>query len=214
MQTASQASESAQGERVAGEPQPEIGAGLTPREIKVLALVTRGDSNKKIARELGIAEGTVKTHLTAIFRKLNVHTRTQASRAGARMQEVSDEQLTLALAGRISIAKLLPQESSRSLAADTVIFRKGDVADALYYIVKGTVRLEELNIERGPEEMIGEMGVFSPNRRRGATARCKTGCVLLKVPAKDAMRICLMDSAFAIYVTQLVMRRLEETKGV
>jgi len=45
-------------------------ASLTPRELEVLALVARGDSNKLIAKILDIAEGTVKTHLTAVFRKL------------------------------------------------------------------------------------------------------------------------------------------------
>ena len=206
MPSSSEDSSTKQGETVVTETQQET--DLTPREIEVLALVTHGESNKKIARQLDIAEGTVKTHLTAIFRKLNVHTRTQASQAAAHMLKVTDEQVNLALEGQLSIRRRLPQESARSFPVSTVLFRKGDLADALYYIVQGTVQLEELKIERGPGELIGEMGLFSPERRRGATARCKTPCVLLKIPAKDAMRICLQDPTFAIYVAQLVMRRL------
>lgn len=212
MPSLSQAGESKPGEGVA-ETQQDDGVGLTPREAEVLALVTQGDSNKKIARKLGIAEGTVKTHLTTVFRKLNVHSRTQATQAAARLEKVSDTQLEHLLAGRISIGDRLPQEHTRAFAAGTVLFRKGERADAFYYIVQGTVTLKELGIDRGPQELIGEMGLFSPDRRRRASARCKTPCVLLKVPAKDAMRICLLDPAFAVYVTQLVMRRLEETKA-
>jgi DNA-binding NarL/FixJ family response regulator len=52
--------------------------GLTQRQIDVLALLARGLPNKLIARELGLAEGTVKVHLLAIFRALDVRNRTEA----------------------------------------------------------------------------------------------------------------------------------------
>src|SRR5438093_5693424 len=52
---------------------------LTPREREVLALVGRGYANKRIARELGIAEKTVKVHVSNVLRKLGVADRTQAA---------------------------------------------------------------------------------------------------------------------------------------
>jgi DNA-binding NarL/FixJ family response regulator len=52
--------------------------GLTPRQSEVLALLVQGKPNKLICRELGLAEGTVKTHAAAIFRALGVSNRTQA----------------------------------------------------------------------------------------------------------------------------------------
>jgi two-component system nitrate/nitrite response regulator NarL len=51
---------------------------LTERQADVLRSALRGLPNKLIARELGISDGTVKTHLSAIFRELDVQSRTEA----------------------------------------------------------------------------------------------------------------------------------------
>ncbi len=52
---------------------------LSPREIEVLTAVARGRSNREIARDLSIAEETVKTHVSSILAKLNLADRTQAA---------------------------------------------------------------------------------------------------------------------------------------
>lgn len=52
---------------------------LTPRETEILGLLAEGLSNKLIARELGISDGTVKLHVKAILRKLEVHSRVEAA---------------------------------------------------------------------------------------------------------------------------------------
>lgn len=56
---------------------------LTPREIEVLSLVTAGESNKAIARDLQIEVGTVKSHMTAIMSKLGASSRAQAASIAA-----------------------------------------------------------------------------------------------------------------------------------
>ena len=54
-------------------------AALTPRQEQIRVLLRRGMSNKMIAAELGISEGTVKNHITEIFKVLKASNRTQAA---------------------------------------------------------------------------------------------------------------------------------------
>lgn len=54
-------------------------ASLTPQQFRVLTMVCEGLLNKQIAYQLNVSEATVKAHVTAIFRKLGVRTRTQAA---------------------------------------------------------------------------------------------------------------------------------------
>lgn len=55
-------------------------AEFTPRQREVLQRLIMGKSNKEIGREMSLSEATVKVHLTAIFRSLNVNNRTEAAR--------------------------------------------------------------------------------------------------------------------------------------
>lgn len=64
------------------EPEPSASGpfdDLTPRETEILGLLAEGQSNKAIARNLGISDGTVKLHVKAILRKLSVHSRVEAA---------------------------------------------------------------------------------------------------------------------------------------
>jgi DNA-binding NarL/FixJ family response regulator len=58
-------------------------ATMTPRQRDVLKLLVQGMSNKTIARELELGEGTVKVHMAALFRTLGVRTRSAAAVAGS-----------------------------------------------------------------------------------------------------------------------------------
>jgi two-component system, NarL family, nitrate/nitrite response regulator NarL len=64
-----------------GAPQaaPSLISGLSPREHDILRGIARGESNKEIARTLGIAETTVKIHVQHVLRKLSISSRVQAA---------------------------------------------------------------------------------------------------------------------------------------
>lgn len=63
---------------------------LSPRQIDVIRLISKGKSNKQIAYELGLTEGTVKLHVTAILKLLNVYNRTGAVVEAARLGLIKD----------------------------------------------------------------------------------------------------------------------------
>jgi DNA-binding NarL/FixJ family response regulator len=60
-------------------------APLTPREMEVLQMIAEGMSNKTIARRLHLSEHTIKFHISSIFSKLQVSSRTEAVIAGTRL---------------------------------------------------------------------------------------------------------------------------------
>ncbi len=60
-------------------------ASLTPQQFRVLIMLMQGLLNKQIAYELNVSEATIKAHVTAILRKLSVHSRTQAVIAAQRL---------------------------------------------------------------------------------------------------------------------------------
>lgn len=61
-------------------------SSLTPHQFRVLMMLGEGLLNKQIAYQLGVSEATIKAHVTAILRKMNVNNRTQAVLAVQRLQ--------------------------------------------------------------------------------------------------------------------------------
>ncbi|WP_429257469.1 LuxR C-terminal-related transcriptional regulator [Paraburkholderia sp. GAS334] len=181
---------------------------LTPRQVEVLALAVRGESNKAIARRLDIAEGTVKVHLYTVYKALKVCSRSQASIAAARLPEVGEAQIHHALDGQLSLPRLFASMTPIRFKAGEVLFHKHAQSDALYYVVRGTVSLQEIGIEVGPGTMLGEIGLFSPDHRRTCTARCQSDCELLSASAAHAMRLYYQDPEFATYLIHLITRRM------
>lgn len=193
-------------------PNADAHARLTPRQIEVLALLARGRSNKMIARELDCAEATVKTHLTTIFKALNVASRGEASAAAARMERVRETQVARAIDGQVSLGRLLANMESQRFRAGEVLFRKGDASGELFYVEKGTVTLSELGIELGAGSVLGEIGLFSPGHRRTSTAVCKTECEMRTVCAADAIRLYYQEPEFALHLLRLIVGRLQADK--
>ena len=67
---------------------------LTERQLEILALISKGLSNKLIARELFLSENTVKVHVSAILRALSLSNRTQAGLVGQKLEIIKATQLS------------------------------------------------------------------------------------------------------------------------
>jgi DNA-binding NarL/FixJ family response regulator len=183
-------------------------AKLTPKQVEVLSLAADGLSNRQIATRLGIAEGTVKLHLSAIYLKLNVERRGEAIVLAHRMQEVRAQQMHQAARGEQVLQWLLPHVTHRRAKCGEVIFRTGDASSELFYIQSGQVRLEEIGVTMGPGQVMGEIGLFSPAQTRTCTAVCSTDVELFCLGSHQARSIYYLNPHFALHIVQLIAQRL------
>ena len=75
-------------------PAPIENAGLTPRQTVVIGLISEGRSNKEIAAELSLTPGTVKMHLSRIYKVLGAKSRTDAVAKFTRLKASASKQAT------------------------------------------------------------------------------------------------------------------------
>ncbi|MBI3530517.1 MAG: cyclic nucleotide-binding domain-containing protein [Betaproteobacteria bacterium] len=182
--------------------------GLTDRQIEVLSLAAQGKSNPAIARHLGIVEGTVKLHMSAIFKALDVQNRSEAVLLASRLQSVNFRQIKEAEGGTLDLDWLLPHMSHRRVPRNTILFRKGDPGAELCYLQRGTIRLEEIEIDVNSGAVFGEIGIFSPSHERTCTAVCATDVDLFTLTSDQVKRLYLLNPQFALYVVHLIAKRL------
>jgi CRP/FNR family transcriptional regulator, cyclic AMP receptor protein len=119
------------------------------------------------------------------------------------VREIAD-----AASGANTLAWLQPFMSSVSTKAGETLFRKGDHADAMYLITRGCVRLEEFDVEIEAGEVVGEIGLFSPDGRRVATATCVEECKLQRVTRDKVRELVFQNPRFAFHLIGVVTSRL------
>lgn len=95
----------------------------------------------------------------------------------------------------------------RTKAAD-LLFRKGDAASALYFIVSGRYRLTELGIDVLPGEVIGELGLLAPDQARTLSLECTEGGEVLQITYDQVRQLYYQNPQFGFYFLQLSTRRL------
>jgi len=103
---------------------------------------------------------------------------------------------------------LKPYMRVRRRRPGAVIFRSGDIADRLYYLVEGTVDLPELGRTLEAGQMFGEIAFFAPDRRRSSGAVCRTGCTLMSIDEDTFKQLCHQDPDFGFHVVSLIAARL------
>jgi len=109
--------------------------------------------------------------------------------------------------GRMNLAMLLPYMSHTRFPAGTIIFRKGDDAGAVHYVISGTVQLPEFDKSVLPGELLGEMGVFTEDARRTGSAVCATDVELGTISADKFWELFFQDPAFGAYLVRTIVSR-------
>jgi methyl-accepting chemotaxis protein len=94
------------------------------------------------------------------------------------------------------------------------LFKFGDLSNEMFLIARGTVRLPELDITMGSGEMLGEIGIFSPERQRTASALCETEVEVLRISARRVFELFCQNPRFAFLLMQLIISRLNKRVAI
>ena len=103
---------------------------------------------------------------------------------------------------------LKPYMRSARLRAGTVLFKKGDLGDRLYFLADGRIELVEINASVTPGEVFGEIAFFAADRRRRATARCAEDCTVLSIDENTVMQLFYQNPAFGFKMVELVANHM------
>ncbi len=110
--------------------------------------------------------------------------------------------------GDLSGVWLKPYMRRKRLKAGDVLFRKGDAADHLYFLVEGRIEFVEIGEVMEPGRLFGEIAFFAPDKRRTLTARCTTDCLVLRIDEQTFQQLYFQNPAFGFQVVTLVAGRL------
>ena len=109
--------------------------------------------------------------------------------------------------GDCSTEWLIPYMQSRTRKKG-VLFRKGDAADEMYMLLKGSIRLMDLGVTIHPGTVIGEIGIFAPSRRRMDTAICESDVEVATISNDRVRQLYHQNPKFGFYLINLVTDRL------
>ena len=113
-----------------------------------------------------------------------------------------------AASGQSSIDWLMPYMSHRKLKKGEIVFRKGDVADAMFYSVSGRYRLLESGIEIPFGQVFGELGLISPGNVRTQTVECLEDGQALTASYQMVKELYFQNPEFGFYFLRLTSERL------
>jgi hypothetical protein len=110
--------------------------------------------------------------------------------------------------GDLSMDWLKPHMTKRRHRAGDNVFRKGDVAEAMFYTLTGRYRLVEIDSEIAPGQVIGELGFLAPENRRTQTFECVEDGELLMISYSDLRQLYFQNPKFGFYFLRLTSERL------
>jgi CRP/FNR family cyclic AMP-dependent transcriptional regulator len=112
--------------------------------------------------------------------------------------------------GAQGLKALLPHASSVALLAGTTLFREGDPADDMYIITSGRIRMPEFDIDIGPGESVGEIGMFSPSGQRMTAAVCSEDCKLQRITREKLRELVYQNPRIGFHLINVVTARFIE----
>jgi CRP-like cAMP-binding protein len=108
---------------------------------------------------------------------------------------------------------LKPFMTRRQCFRGDILFQKDDAADEMYYTVSGNFLLTELGIEVPPGQLVGELGLLSPENRRTATLECVSDGDILTISYEKVRELYFQNPEFGFYFLKLTSERLLQNIG-
>lgn len=119
-------------------------------------------------------------------------------------------QVGAATQGDLNMEWLKPFTAGRTVTAGETLFRKGDNADSMYFVVSGEFKVMELGIPIGPGQVLGELGLLAPDQVRTQTIECVKNADTLRITYDQVRQLYFQNPKFGFYFLQLTSRRLFE----
>lgn len=122
-----------------------------------------------------------------------------------------------------SIETLLPLVTLAQFKKSETLFQKGEEANKLYYLISGSIYFPEVQSHAAPGEFIGEIGIFSAQKRRTATAVAACDSNLLTLSDQKVIELVYQNPEFVLHLAQVIIQHLmhedeprstEETKAL
>ena len=130
------------------------------------------------------------------------------------------EKVRLASQGDLNMDWLKPFMSRRSVKKREVLFKKGELATAMFYTVTGGYRLVEIDTPVPPGQLVGEIGLIAPDNKRTLSFECIEDGDLLTISYSQVKQLYYQNPKFGFFFLQLIsqrlfqdIRRLEEKAG-
>jgi len=110
--------------------------------------------------------------------------------------------------GDLSMDWLKPFMHKHSYKQGAVLFRKGDHAEEMFYIVSGRCRVNELGLELSAGHMVGELGFLTPEHQRTQTVECIDDVEMLAISYDKVRELYFQNPSFGFYLLRLASERL------
>ncbi len=123
------------------------------------------------------------------------------------------KQVGAASKGDMSLDWLKPFMSQRPIKTGEILFRKGDEAHHLYFVVTGRLHLREISIDILPGAVVGELGMLAPSRMRTQTLECTESGAILEIAYDRIEELYYQNPKFGFYFLRLSTARLFENIG-
>lgn len=110
--------------------------------------------------------------------------------------------------GDLSMNWLKPYMSKRSYKKGDVLFKKGDHAEEMFYIVSGSCRVSELNLVLSAGRLVGELGFLTPEHLRTQSVECIEDVEMMVITYDKLGELYFQNPTFGFYLLRLTSERL------